>query len=131
MNRSTGHNSATPCLVLTALVASWAAAPAAKADDGRLEFNTHCRTCHSVNEGDHRQGPSLHNIFGAEAGSSDYPNFSDALTRSKLTWDEETLDGFIANPDRVIPGNTMNPYSGIADQSVRERIVAYLKSEAE
>lgn len=131
MNRFTGHDSATPCLVLTALLASWAAAPAATADDGRLAFNTHCRTCHSLNEGDHRQGPSLYNIYGAEAGSSDYPNFSAALSRSQLTWDEETLDRFIANPDQTIPGNTMNPFSGITDASVRERIVAYLKAEAE
>lgn len=130
MNRITGSISATTCLALATLLSAGAPAPAAAADDGKLAFNSHCRTCHSTNEGDHRQGPSLHGIFGAEAGSSDYPNFSSSLSNSGVTWDEKTLDRFIANPEQLIPGNNMKPYSGISDKAEREKIVEFLKSEA-
>lgn len=131
MTRFTRPNSATPCLVLTALLATGTAAHAAETGEEQLAFNSHCRTCHSTREGDHRQGPSLHNIFGAKAGSSGYENISDGLARASVTWDEETLDRFIANPDQVVPGNTMKPYSGIANKSERKKIVEFLKSEAE
>jgi cytochrome c len=130
MNRSTGPISATSCLALAALLSAGVAAPAAAADDGQLSYNSHCRTCHSTDEGDHRQGPSLHQIFGAKAGSSDYPNFSSSLSNSGLTWDEKTLDRLIANPEQLIPGNNMKPYSGISDKAEREKIVEFLKSEA-
>jgi cytochrome c len=130
MKRSAGINSV-PRLVLASLLATGAAAPLAVASAGQLAFNTHCRTCHSVNEGDHRQGPSLYKIYGAEAASSDYPSFSSALSRSGLTWDAETLDRLIANPDALVPGNAMRPFSGIADESIRKRIVDFLKSAGE
>lgn len=130
MKRPAGPRSV-PRIVLTTLLATGTAAPVAVANAGQLAFNTHCRTCHSLNEGDHRQGPSLHKIYGAKAGSSDYPNFSSALARSGLTWDAETLDRLIANPDALVPGNAMQPFSGIADESIRKRIVDFLKSEAE
>lgn len=131
MNRLNRPDTSASCLVLAGLLATGATVPAAAANEGQLAFNSHCRTCHSTNEGDHRQGPSLHGIFGAKSGSSDYGNFSDALARGAVTWDEETLDRFIANPDQVVPGNAMKPYSGIADESERRKIVEFLKSEAE
>lgn len=130
MNRELRPIFFTRSLLLSALLAGGAASAAAASDEGQLSFNSHCRTCHSVNEGDHRQGPSLHGIFGAEAGSSGYPNFSSSLSNSGVTWDEKTLDRFIANPEQLIPGNTMKPYSGISDKAERKKIVEYLKSEA-
>ena len=36
---------------------------------GKTAFNNHCRTCHSVKQGDHRLGPSLYGVYGSEAGS--------------------------------------------------------------
>src|SRR5688500_10751568 len=107
----------------TALAAESAPAPAG--------FNNHCRTCHSAKEGDNRLGPSLHNIFGATAGSSSgYAGYSQGLKSSGVTWDEATLDKFIENPDQVIPNNNMKPYKGIGDQAVRKQIIDYLKSQS-
>lgn len=106
--------------------------PVAAAEDGKLAFNNHCRTCHSVKEGDNRLGPSLHGIFGAKAGAAPgYGNYSQGLKNSGITWDEATLDKFIANPDDVVPNNNMNPYTGLNDAAVRQQIVEYLKSGSE
>jgi cytochrome c len=106
------------------------AGPAEAQEDGQVEFNNHCRTCHSVQEGDHRLGPSLHNIIGREAGSQEGASYSSAMRASRVVWDEQTLDRFLENPDAVVPGNNMTPYSGITDADVRAAIVGYLQAES-
>lgn len=111
------------------LLTYFVAAPVLAADDGQTAFNSHCRTCHSINQGDNRLGPSLHGIYGAKAGAaSDYSNYSQGLANSGLTWDEQTLDKFIENPDQVVSNNNMKPYQGIGDEAVRKQIIAFLKS---
>jgi cytochrome c len=113
-------------LVLTV----WAAVPGVAAETAPAAFNNHCRTCHSVKPDDNRLGPSLHNIYGAKAGSSSgYAAYSQALKSSGLTWDEATLDKFIENPEQVIPNNNMKPYKGIGDQAVRKQVIDFLKSQ--
>lgn len=106
-----------------------AANPAGGASEGQIEFNNHCRTCHTVNEGDNRLGPSLHNIFGAPAGQVEgFGNYSGALT-SSIVWDEETLDKFIENPNAIASNTNMTPYSGIEDANIRKLIIDYLKEQ--
>ena len=100
-------------------------------DEARLAFNNHCRTCHVTNEGDHRLGPSLHNIVGREAGSVPGFAYSSAMRDSTVVWDEENLDRYIENPDAVVPGNNMKPYSGITDAAERARIIAHLKADSD
>jgi cytochrome c len=45
-----------------------------------------------------------------------------------ITWDEATLDKFVADPEAVVRNNNMKPYKGIPDAKVRKEIVGYLKS---
>lgn len=96
--------------------------------EGKTAFNNSCRTCHSFKEGDNRLGPSLHGVVGRKAGSVEGFAFSPAMKGSNITWDEATLDKFIANPDNVVNGHAMKPFGGIADASERSKIVDYLKS---
>ena len=108
---------------------SFASVATHAAEPGQLAFNNRCRTCHSIKEGDNRQGPSLHAIVGRRAGSSaGYAGYSQALKNSEIVWDEETLDAFIANPDAVVSGHNMRPYPGLPDPEERQQIVAYLAS---
>lgn len=123
-----------PRLVAVMLTAA-AAGPGAAAEpgesggSGKAAFNNHCRTCHSPKEGDNRLGPALGAIFGAKAGAqAGYGGYSQALKASGITWDEQTLDRFIANPDDVIPNNNMKPYKGIPDPAVRKSIIEALKN---
>lgn len=95
--------------------------------DGKLAFNTSCRTCHSLDDGDNRLGPNLHGIVGREAGSENY-GYSPAMTASGVVWDAESLDRFIEAPDAVVPGNNMKPYGGISDPEIRASIVDYLSA---
>lgn len=104
----------------------------ASAGSGELKFNNFCRTCHSLREGDNRLGPSLHGIIGRKAGSSPgYATYSQAMAESGIVWDEATLDRFLANPDAVVPGNNMKPFSSIPDPVVRKEIIEHLKTAGE
>ena len=93
---------------------------------GQQAFNNACRTCHMVKESDNRLGPNLHKIVGRKAGSLQGYGFSSAMKEAGFVWDEEKLDRFIANPDEVVPGNSMKPYGGLSSSDDRKKIIAYL-----
>jgi cytochrome c len=98
-------------------------------DDLELAFNDHCRECHSFVKDDNRLGPSLYGVVGRKAGMEPGYAYSESLKGSGVTWDAATLDKWIADPDAVIPGNSMSPpYSGLTDPAIRKKIVAYLKT---
>ena len=118
---------ATLVSALTMFVAMPAVA-AEEESDGKVAYNNACRTCHSFKDGDNRLGPTLHGIVGRKAGSIEGFSFSTAMKGSGITWDEANLSEFIANPDKVVHGNAMKPFGGIADASERQKIVDYLKT---
>ncbi len=93
---------------------------------GQQAFNNACRTCHMVREGDNRLGPNLHKIVGRKAGSLPDYGFSSAMKEAGFVWDEDKLDRFIANPDEVVPGNSMKPYGGLSSSDDRKKIIAFL-----
>jgi cytochrome c len=93
---------------------------------GQQAFNNACRTCHMVKEGDNRLGPNLHKVVGRKAGSLPDYGFSSAMKEAGFVWDEQKLDRFIANPDEVVPGNSMKPYGGLSSSDDRKTIIAYL-----
>jgi cytochrome c len=100
----------------------------ADAGSGQLIFNNACRTCHTTKEGDNRLGPNLHNIIGRKAGSLPTFGYSSAMKGADFVWDKEKLDGFIAKPDEVVPGNNMKPYGGLASAEDRTKLITFLQS---
>ena len=102
-------------------------APAEASEAGQILFNNACRTCHTMTEGDNRLGPHLHGIFGRKAGSLPGYSYSSAMAGSGIVWDDATLDRFIENPEAVVPGHNMKPYTGLASPEERARLIAFLK----
>ena len=47
-----------------------------------------------------------------------------------MTWNGKTLDQWLANPERFVPGNTMT-FPGIKDASARQDVIAYLRAASE
>lgn len=92
-------------------------------------FNNNCRTCHSWKEGDNRLGPNLHGIIGRKAGAAQGFAYSSAVKSSGITWDEASLDQFIANPNGFMPNNNMKPFTGVGDAATRKKIIDFLKSK--
>jgi cytochrome c len=102
------------------------ASQGADAASEQQAFNNACRTCHVMREGDNRLGPNLHKIIGRKAGSLPDYNYSGAMKEAGFVWDEQKLERFIANPDEVVPGNSMKPYAGLASSDDRTKIIAFL-----
>ena len=94
----------------------------------QLVFNNACRTCHTTKEGDNRLGPQLGGIIGRKAGSLPGYGYSSAMKGADFVWDEDRLGRFIENPDEVVPGNNMKPFSGVVSADERAKIIAFLKS---
>ncbi len=109
-----------------ALIVLMAATPAV-AQTAPKSFGQ-CGICHSVTaDGKNKQGPRLYKIFGAPAGKVAGFKYSVALIEAAPRWDEKTLDAWIANPQALIPGNTMR-YGGEKDPAKRAEIIAWLKA---
>jgi cytochrome c len=117
------------CLLLSSpAAAEGPAAQGADAAAGQQLFNNACRTCHTVKDGDNRQGPNLHQIIGRKAGSLPGYGYSSAMKQAGFVWDADKLDRFIANPDAIVSGNNMKPFSGLASADDRAKIIAFLQS---
>ncbi|MGD9895284.1 MAG: cytochrome c family protein, partial [Dehalococcoidia bacterium] len=56
------------------------------------------------------------------------PNYaySKAMKASGITWDELSLDRFLENPLKTLPGTKM-AYAGVKDPRERADLIAYLK----
>lgn len=89
-----------------------------------------CAACHSVLEGAmDRGGPNLFGVFGRKFGTNSARyGYTAALTGAGGTWDEQTLDAWIAAPSAMIPGTSMQ-FSGIPDPLDRADLIAYLKTQ--
>ena len=85
-----------------------------------------CMACHSIEVGQNLTGPSLAGVLGRKAGSlPSFHRYSDALKRSGIVWNAETLDAWLYNPAGLVPGNDMR-FPGMADASARSNLIAYL-----
>ena len=70
-------------------------------------------------------GPNLWGIVGRPVASEPGFDYSDALLALGGDWTLERLDRIIANPNALVPGNTMGFY-GIRNERERLDILAYL-----
>ena len=117
-------------VVVLIAAASLAAAGMARADGdaarGEKKFEE-CAACHKIAPGEDNVGPSLHGVFGRKAGTLADFRYSPALKRSGITWTAQTLDTFLADPQKVVPANRM-PYAGLAEASDRADLIAYLQN---
>jgi cytochrome c len=90
-----------------------------------------CASCHSVEPGRHLTGPSLASVWARRAAAADgFARYSEPLRKSGLTWDAQTLDKWLANPDALVPGNSMT-FPGVKDAGVRADLIAYLRAVTE
>ena len=110
-------------LSCTVLLCAGAAASAQDAALGKTAYAA-CVACHSV-DGSNGAGPSLQGVVGRKAGALEGFRYSKAMKAAGTTWDVASLDAYIADPQKVVPGNVM-PFSGLPDAKVRADIVAYL-----
>lgn len=116
------------CLVAALIIGTVSPSVAGdQASDGKKLFTMQCSTCHAVQPGTNGVGPSLAGVYGRSAGTLPGFNYSPALKNSGLTWNDDTLDAWLSNPLKDVPGTHMF-FPGLADAAQREAVIAYLKT---
>ncbi len=96
--------------------------------NGERQFARKCSICHSLTpNSERRAGPTLHDIFGRQAGTLPDYLYSDTLQDSDIIWNEETINGlFDEGPDHYIPGSKM-PMQRITQAQDRIDLIAFLR----
>ena len=92
-------------------------------DSGRGLFERRCTGCHALDG--LKAAPPLRGVFGKSVGRNPQFPYSDALKNARVSWDEATLDRWLADPEAVVPGNDMS--FRLDNAAERADIVAYLK----
>jgi cytochrome c len=101
------------------------ASPSGDASRGMALYQTRCTACHSVDY--NGVGPAHRGVFGRTAGqAAGFSAYSPALKKSGLIWTEQSLDRWLADPEKLVPGQRMG--INVADAAERADLIAYLKS---
>ena len=87
-------------------VLSAIAATTGDAHRGRDAFEQTCTGCHARDRA--KVGPPLRNIYGQPAGRDTQFSYSEAIKSASVTWDDATLDRWLADTETVVPGNDMS-----------------------
>jgi cytochrome c len=101
-------------------------AGAGDAGRGKAVFEKRCTGCHAVDAD--REGPRLAGVFGRKAGSVPGFTYSPGLKSLGLTWNEVTLEKWLADPDSVVLDNNMS--FAVVKAEERRDLIAYLKQQS-
>jgi cytochrome c len=104
-------------------ISSVRAAPSAAHGE---ELYQSCQDCHSLDSND--VGPKHRGVFGRKAGSVPDYSYSAALKGSGITWNEDTLDKWLTDPQKLVPGSKMFFHLDAAQD--RADVIEYLKERA-
>ena len=96
------------------------------AESGKETFEKRCSGCHALDRD--KEGPRLRGVYGHVAASVDTFEYSEALKKSKITWTDETLEQWLADPEKLVPGNDMTFH--VEKAAERADIIAYLKENS-
>lgn len=90
-----------------------------------------CAACHAIANQASKIGPHLVQIIDRPIGSVEGYKYSPKLVGfSKTTpaWDEATLNAYLENPRKIIPGGKM-AFGGLKKPEDRDNLIAFLKSK--
>jgi len=100
---------------------------AADVEAGKTAFKK-CALCHTAEAGkSNKIGPPLFGILGRKSASLENFNYSEGMKKFEHTWDEPTLDLYLADPRAAVPGTKMI-FPGIKDKTERDDVIAYLET---
>ncbi len=90
---------------------------------GKNLFERRCSGCHGLDN--NKEGPRLRGVYGRKAASVADFEYSEALKRVAVKWDDAGLDRWLTDPEAMAPGTDMAFHVGDAEE--RKVLIAYLK----
>ena len=97
-------------------------------EPGETLFKKNCAICHTLEAGKNKIGPSLAGVVGRKAGSVPGFAYSAANKNSGDIWDAQTLDTYLADPRKFMPGTKM-VFAGLKTPEDRKALIEYLKEQ--
>src|SRR5216684_1746323 len=97
-------------VLIPLLLAATVAANSARAqsvENGKQQFTKQCVICHAAEPGKNKIGPSLFGVVGRKAASEANFSYSDAMKKFDHVWDDATLETYLAEPRKIVPGTKM------------------------
>jgi cytochrome c len=113
-------------VIMATATAAWLPGEAA-AQDGQAVFRRQCAACHATEAGQNKIGPTVHGVAGNKAASVPGFAYSDALKNANLTWTDDTLEKYLADPKGAVPGGKM-VFAGLKNPAEAKAVVDYLKT---
>ena len=101
-----------------------AATVSGDAQRGKAIFERRCTGCHALDS--NREGPHLRGVYGRKAGSVPDFEYSAAIRRSGLIWDEANLERWLRGTDDMVPDSNMG--FRVPKAQDRADIIAFLKT---
>ena len=100
---------------------------AADTTRGSELYESRCGGCHSL--GHDRIGPRHRGLIGRRAGAVAGFDYSPALRASGILWSPQTLERWLADPERLVPGQRMN--YRVPDAADRLDVIEFLRANSE
>ena len=110
--------------LLVATVATATAEAAGDAARGEALYRD-CQACHSFDK--NQIGPMHRGVVGRKAASVPDYAYSAALKASGIVWDPASLDRWLTNPQKLVPGAKM--FYSVPDAQSRADIIAFLATQ--
>ncbi|MDH3335764.1 MAG: c-type cytochrome [Rhodospirillaceae bacterium] len=106
----------------------------ANADEkGEKLFKKKCATCHSMEPGKHKIGPSLAGVVGKKAGTTDFAKYKAFKGGTDIVWDDANLDAWITNQKDFLKSKGIKKGTAMSAKIKKEKdrkaIIGYLKGE--
>jgi len=102
--------------------------PAGEGDPirGKTIFEMRCTGCHAMAHD--LEGPRLQGVYGRTSGDVAGFDYSSALKKAHIVWNDTSLEQWLADPDTLVPCNNMQFH--VARPQERLDLIAFLKQGA-
>ena len=114
-------------VLLTSTSVSHADGDAAKGE----KIYVKCKTCHDIDKGVNKVGPSLKGLVGRKAAAVPDFKYSEAMIAKGaegVVWDEATLTVYLPDPKAFVPKTKM-VFAGLKKSEDIEDLIAFLKTK--